>query len=220
MSVRNKIAQLLFSEGGSRHAGLAHDESSPTPVAQFQARCMDIEKPRVLELGVKRSIPDRSTMHRKFVPHASEYVGTDVEEGVDVDFACDIHHLSRVTGCESYDAIISCSTFEHFKYPHVAAHEIMKTLRVGGLLFVQTHQCFPIHAHPYDYFRFYREALAGLFGTRMGVDVISTNYEFPSHIFSKQEPGTNYHPAFLNVTLFAEKTAPTPNEYIVELDCV
>jgi len=184
----------------------------------FVARCRAMDKPRVLELGTKRSVSWRSTRHDAWVPNAGAYLGTDVEAGEDVDIVADVHRLTAVTGRERFDVIISCSTFEHFKYPHLAAHELMKALRVGGLLFIQTHQSFPLHAYPYDYFRFSREALAGLFGTKMGFEVIATDYEFPSKVVSMRVPGLVRLPSYLNVRLFGEKTSATPESYAYEFD--
>ena len=183
----------------------------------FLARCRKLDKPRVLELGTKRSIATRSTRHEAFVPHAGEYLGTDIEAGVDVDIVADLHCLTKVTGEEQFDVIISCSTFEHLKYPHRAAHEVMKALKIGGLLFIQTHQSFPLHAYPSDFFRFSREALAGLFGTRMGLHVIATDYEFPVRHYTPRDKWLNREEAYLNVRLLGEKTSATPAEYIYEL---
>jgi SAM-dependent methyltransferase len=183
----------------------------------FIARCSELQAPRVLELGTLRSVEDRSTMHRDWVPHAGEFLGTDIEAGADVDLVADLHRLSEVAGSESFDVILSCSTFEHLKYPTLAAHEIMKTLRVGGLLFVQTHQSFPLHGYPSDFFRFSQDALASLFGTSMGFRVEATDYDFPVRLYSRRMPGIQVLPSFLNVTLWGEKTAPTPEEYRYEL---
>jgi SAM-dependent methyltransferase len=184
----------------------------------FIARCKTMNHPRVLELGTKRSIASRSTRRDSWVPHASEYLGTDIEAGVDVNIVADAHRLTETTGEEQFDIIISCSTFEHFKYPHLVAHEIMKALRVGGVVFIQTHQSFPLHAYPYDYFRFSREALAGLFGTQMGFHVRATDYYFPVRLYSPHDPGGKNNPAFLNVRLFGEKIRKTPPTYIYEYD--
>jgi SAM-dependent methyltransferase len=174
--------------------------------------------PRILELGAKRSIADRSTVHKDWVPHSAEFLGSDIEPAEDVDVLADVHRLSEFVGAESFDAIISCSSFEHFKYPHLAAHEIMKTLKVGGALFIQTHQSYPLHSSPFDYFRFSREAMAGLFGTKMGFNVIGTDYEFPVRLRAKEAPDIAFMPAYINVRLFGEKTAPTPAQYIYEFD--
>jgi SAM-dependent methyltransferase len=189
-----------------------------SPLDAFLARAQSMDHPRVLELGTKRSISSRSTMHSHWVPNAGEYLGTDIESGADVDIIADVHHLTEITGEEQFDVIISCSTFEHFKYPHQAAHEVMKALRIGGLLYIQTHQTFPIHAYPHDYFRFSEEALAGLFGTSMGFRVVLTGYQFPVKIFPPRALGMMRIPSYLNVDMFGEKISTTPPTYIFEYD--
>ena len=93
----------------------------------------------------------------------------------------------------------------------------MKALTVGGLIYVQTHQSFPLHAYPNDYFRFSRDALASLFGTEMGFEVVATNYDFPVRLYSRRDPIGQLSPAFLNTTLWGEKRAPTPEQYRYEL---
>jgi hypothetical protein len=198
-------------------------EQTETPVRNmllegFLARARAMPAPRVLELGTMRSIPGRSTKHDVWLPNASAYLGTDIAPGEDVDIVADIHRLTQVTGEEAFDVIVSCSSFEHFKYPHLAAHEVMKALKVGGCLFIQTHQSFPLHAYPYDYFRFSQQAMNGLFGTRMGFQVIHSDYDFPVQLHSKRIPGIENQPAFLNVNLFGAKTGKTPNDYIYEFD--
>ena len=185
----------------------------------FIERCKAFERPHVLELGTKRSESDRSTLHAAWVPHAAAYLGADIEAGEDVDVVADVHRLTAVTGEERFDVIISCSTFEHFKYPHLAAYEVMKALKVGGLVFVQTHQAFPLHAYPHDYFRFSREALAGLFGTAMGMSVVATDYEYPVRLFTRDDRiAHDPQEAYVNVRLLAEKKARTPETYVYELD--
>jgi SAM-dependent methyltransferase len=187
-------------------------------LTRFKKRCRELDSPRVLELGTKRSIPDRSTRRDKWIPNASEYLGCDIESDIDVDIVADVHRLTEVVGEEQFDVIISCATFEHFKYPHLAAHQVMKALKIGGVLFIQTHHTFPLHAYPYDYFRFSREALSGLFGTKMGFRVIETKYEFPARVFSSQVPTSFKAPAYLNVCLDGEKIGTTPQEYVYEFD--
>jgi SAM-dependent methyltransferase len=157
-------------------------------------------------------------MHRDWVPHAKEFLGTDIQGGPDVDVVADLHRLTDFVGAERFDVIISASTFEHLRYPHLAAHEVMKALRTGGLLFVQTHQSFPLHGYPSDYFRFSRDALASLFGTQMGFEVVATDYDFPVRLFARRFPDVEYMPAYLNTTLWGIKREATPAEYRYELN--
>jgi Methyltransferase domain len=208
-----RLRRMLALAGTSR----AEAEASSDLEQRFQERCRQFDAPSVLELGTKQSIPGRSTMHRDWVPHAAEFLGTDMEEGPDVDIVADVHRLSEHVGRERFDVILSCSTFEHLKYPALAAHEIMKSLKVGGAVYIQTVQSFPLHAFPSDYFRFSQEALASLFGTRMGVEVVATNYDFPVRLYARRVPGLQRFPAFLNSTLWGEKRGPTPDEYVYDL---
>jgi hypothetical protein len=186
----------------------------------FFARARAMEAPRILELGVKQAIAGRSTRKDHLFPNAAEYVGTDIEAGQDVDIIADVHRLTKYVGSEAFDVILTEAGFEHFKYPHLAAHEMMKTLRIGGLLFVQTHQTFPIHAVPFDYFRFSTDALRSLFGSKMGMKIHTAAYASPAAIYSHVDPVGHKSPAFLHVNLFAEKVAATPETFIYEFDCL
>jgi SAM-dependent methyltransferase len=169
---------------------------------------------RILELGTCRSQPDKPTISRGLFPGAADCIGTDFQAGLDVDVVADAHSLSSAFAPESFDAIISLSTFEHLKYPFLAAHEILKCLKVGGRLFIQTHQTFHLHAYPSDYFRFSTEALAAMFPPQMGFRVDGTLHEFPAEIRSVL--GTT-SPAFLNACIFGTKVAPTPDDFIYDL---
>lgn len=168
---------------------------------------------RILELGTCRSQPDKPTISRHLFP-AAEYIGTDFQDGLDVDVVADAHALSASFAAESFDAIVSLSTFEHLKYPFLAAHEIMKCLKLGGRLFIQTHQTFHLHAYPSDYFRFSTEALAAMFGPQMGFRIDTMLHEFPAEIHSVVGVTS---PAFLNSCLVGTKVAPTPDNFIYDL---
>ncbi len=186
----------------------------------FMERARAMKAPRVLELGTYRALADVSTRKDHLFPHASEHIGTDIRAGVDVDLIADVHRLTEATGEDAFDIILTEAGFEHFKYPHLAAHQIMKALKVGGIVFIQTHQTFPIHAVPYDYFRFSTDALRSLFGARMGMKVHAAGYGSPAAIYSHVDPGGHQAPAYLHVNVFAEKVAPTPHDFIYEYDCL
>lgn len=189
--------------------------SIPVSLERFLSYVGKLDNPRVLELGTKQSVSGRSTMHKEWVPHALLHHGTDIESGVDVDIVADVHKLTEVVPPESYDVIISCSSFEHFKYPHKAAFELLKVLAVGGAIFVQTHFTFPLHAYPYDYFRFTTEALEGCFGKGNGFKAENSDYTYDCTISSTAD-GT--HSSYLNSNIWGVKTKKTPAEYVYELD--
>jgi hypothetical protein len=184
----------------------------------FISDCKKIPAPRALELGSKRSFLNRSTMHYDYVPHAREYLGFDIQFGLDVDIVGDIHRLSRFVGEESFDVIICCSTFGNLKYPHIAAYEIMKSLTIGGLLFIQTHQSYLLFPDPVDYFRFSMEGLSSLFGSQNGFETLGVNNEFPVSIHAPQHPELTKMEAYLHTTLYGIKRKRTPRKYVYELD--
>ena len=151
-------------------------------------------------------------MHEDWVPQAVDYIGTDFQDGLDVDVVVDAHKLSSAFGENRFDIVISCSTYEHFQYPWIVTIEICRVLKPGGVVFVQTHQTFPLHAHPHDYWRFSVDGLRALFSRQVGFQVITADHEFPCKIVSERDPNTETLPSFLNACLVAEKIAhPAPD---------
>jgi hypothetical protein len=76
------------------------------------------------------------------------------------------------------------------------------------LLFVCTHQTFPLHGYPHDYFRFSAEALAGIFDDA-GFEILDGGYTYPASIIPPAEV-TRWNPgaaAYLNVDVLARAPA-------------
>lgn len=162
-----------------------------------------IPRAEVLELGTRRSIPERPTHHREWAGQDVNYIMSDFQDGLDVDVLADAHALTATFHEESFDAVIACSVLEHIQRPWIAAQEIARVLKPGGKAFVQTHQCFPLHGYPNDYWRFTTDALETIFGDAGLAG--SAYYEFPCYIVSTQEPETKHGQAFLNVCIVAER---------------
>jgi SAM-dependent methyltransferase len=130
----------------------------------FQAGIAELRPKRVLEVGTRRVDPDKHTHAKGGFPWVADedYVMLDVRGGIDVDVVGDLHALPEAwTG--RFDCFIACAVFEHLERPWVAAREVSRILAPGGLFFVLTHQCWPIHGHPSDFFRFSKQALRLIF---------------------------------------------------------
>src|SRR5581483_8934063 len=54
----------------------------------------------------------------------------------------------------SYDIVISCDVFEHIDRPWLAAAEISRILRPGGIVLTRTVWSWRNHPCPIDYWRF------------------------------------------------------------------
>lgn len=157
-----------------------------------------LQHPAILELGTKRweAAP---THHLEWAPHGSTYVMSDIEEGVDVDVVADAHDLAAFPD-DAFDAVIAVSVWEHLARPWIAAQQVARVLKPGGIAYIATHQSFPLHGYPSDYFRFSTEALWVLFGDA-GLDMLVSGYAYPCTITPPVEV-TRWNPdawSFLNV---------------------
>lgn len=124
-----------------------------------------------------------------------------------MDVVVDCHELSMRFPRNYFHAFISCSTFEHLKYPWIVALELNKILGIHGLGFIQTHQTFPIHAYPEDYWRYTKEAFGSLFNEHTGFQILKSDYTFPCLIkplteVESWDPGA---PSYLNVNVLVQK---------------
>lgn len=128
----------------------------------FLTRLASLKAPMVLELGTLRW-GSKSTHHAEWLPPGSTHVMSDVTAGVDVDVVSDAHDLAAFRDGQ-FDVVIACSVWEHLERPWLAAEAVARVLKPGGLAYISTHQTFPIHGYPSDYFRFSDEALKVLFG--------------------------------------------------------
>ncbi|MCW2238070.1 class I SAM-dependent methyltransferase [Azospirillum canadense] len=199
--------------------GLSPDAvSNQKTIDELEACLKSYVAPVVLELGVARSNPNIDTTHKYLVPQYKEWVGSDIQAGIDVSVVADVHRLTDKVAVNSFDIVMTCSGFEHFKFPYKAAHEIMKCLKVGGLVFIQTHQTFSLHGYPYDYFRFSTNALEALFPKSMGMNVKGSWYKYPAQIHQESHPDFKNYPAWLNSCVWAIKEFDTPSEWIYEFD--
>lgn len=137
-----------------------------------------LDNPDVVEVGTLRQEPDFPTHHTEWALHGS-WLRADAYPGQDVDRVVDAHDLDELTflsgGRRWFDAYVACSVFEHLRRPWVAMQAAADVVRPGGLVYVQTHQTFPLHGYPSDYFRFSKEALAGIMEDA-GLEIVHAGY--------------------------------------------
>lgn len=173
----------------------------------FQKLMVDRKNYSVVDLGSRKNITtDTHAVHKMWVPNASKYIGSDYRGGENVDIVADIHCLSKTLGADSFDVIICEAVLEHVAYPWIAAKEIAKVLKIGGIAYIETHQTFILHGYPDDYWRYSESILKELFGPKVGLNVVHSSYLYPARISSEHQPGLgNIQSGFLNVCLVAEK---------------
>ena len=161
---------------------------------------------RILELGTRRSQPHVSTQHKYLAPHA-EWVLADLQPGLDVDVVADAHTLTQTFATASFDAVLAYAVFEHVQRPWIAAKEIAAVLKPGGIVYVGTHQTFPLHGYPNDYWRFSTEALRTIFEDA-GLETVDAQYSHRCYIVSfggYQDIMRPRHPSFIHVEILSRK---------------
>ena len=105
-------------------------------------------------------------------PHATLFAHTryvKVDRGIGdhtwdyskVDALADICALPFREGV--FDAVINIQVLEHIREPRRCVEEMARALKPGGQLILTTVQCWEIHQHPNDFFRFTRYGLTYLF---------------------------------------------------------
>jgi SAM-dependent methyltransferase len=131
---------------------------------------------RILEIG-SREVTGESDARRRF--SNAEYVGFDFYPGPNVDVVGDAHRLSEYFGDQKFDIIYSSAVFEHFAMPWVVAIEIGKILKIGGIIFVETHFSYGSHERPWHFFQFSDMALRVLFNPALGFECIEAGASNP-----------------------------------------
>lgn len=124
----------------------------------------------VLEVG-SREVTGTSSARSLFTK--AKYVGFDYYPGNNVDVVGDAHKLSTYFDKEQkFDLIYSSAVFEHLAMPWVVAQEISKLLKVGGMLFIETHFSYSSHERPWHFFQFSDMGLRALFSPALGFECI------------------------------------------------
>lgn len=131
---------------------------------------------KILEVG-SREVTGKSDARKRF--SNAEYVGFDYYPGPNVDVVGDAHKLSQYFGEKRFDIIYSSATFEHFAMPWLVATEIAKLLKVGGVIFVETHFSYSSHERPWHFFQFSDMALRVLFSPALGIECIEAGASNP-----------------------------------------
>lgn len=163
---------------------------------------------RVLEIGSR----DRPGVHRRpLIPSHLEYLGLDIMPGDNVDIVADVHELTKAVPAHSVEAVLGYSVFEHLLMPWKAAIEINHVLKVGGLLMLSTHQTWPVHEAPWDFWRYSDSAWHALFNKFTGFEVIETALGAPACVVAQTLlPSTldlDRQPAYLGSAVLTRKVS-------------
>lgn len=156
----------------------------------FLAGLREAPAGRFLEVGSRA----RSGVTRRgLVPEGWDYTGLDIVPGENVDLVGDAHVMSGLLPRGGFQAAMSLSVFEHLAMPWKVAVELAKVMAPGGVVYIQTHQAFPLHDEPWDFWRVSNEAWPALFNRHTGFEIIEAAMAEPTFsVPHRWHPGVNY----------------------------
>lgn len=177
---------------------------------RFQKEVRKLADPRILEVGSRAR---SGNIYREWLPVGATYVGCDILPGDNVDVVGDAHNLSSLVPVDHFDAIFSQSTMEHLAMPWIVAAEMNRVLRPGGVVYVASHQCWPVHEAPWDFYRFSEYSWATLFNRYSGFEIVEVaageRGKVVADVLHPATSGLELQPAFLSSAVLAHKIAPT-----------
>lgn len=114
----------------------------------------------VVEIGARPAEGQEELAVVRSLFAGRDYIGCDIQEGPNVDRIEDVHALSFDD--DSVGTVVAFDTLEHVADPLRALQEIHRVLKPGGAVVITSVMFFPIHAHPWDYWRFTPEGFGQL----------------------------------------------------------
>ncbi len=119
--------------------------------AREAAKALPFASP-IIEVGARPAAGQEDQLNLRDLFPGFEYIGCDIQEGARVDRIEDVHHLTFEDN--SIGGFIALDTLEHVADPRRAMEEVWRVLRPGGVAIITSVMFFPIHAHPWDFWRF------------------------------------------------------------------
>ena len=187
---------------------------------EFERYLRSLEHGKVLEIGsrARSGIVYRSSI----VPDCLEYVGLDILPGPNVDIVGDAHKLSQLFPPDSFDAVYSIAVFEHLMMPWLVALEMNKVMKVGAVGLIVTHQTFPLHEMPWDFWRYSTSTWRALFNKSTGFEVIDARMGEPvavvGNVWNTITQGFGRASAFMSSQVLFRKVSGTTLAWAVDPD--
>lgn len=220
---RDFYLRLFLADGTTRRsdsafANAAHGDPYNHCWEHFLALLRDFPSGDVLEIGSRaRSAVTR----REQIPPQLGYVGIDILPGPNVDLVGDAHELETLLAGRRFVAAFSFSVFEHLAMPWKVTIGLNRVLEPGGLAFTSTHQTWPVHEEPWDFWRFSQYTWQTLFNPATGYEIVEAVAGEPARIHAmRTTPVTrrmHLCPAHLGSAAIARKIGETTLSWPVPL---
>jgi hypothetical protein len=198
--------------------GHAHDAFLNSE-ADFWAAVRDKPNANVLEIGSRAR---SGITRRRLFPASCSYTGFDILPGENVTVVGDAHALSQSLPSGHFDFVFSVSVWEHLAMPWLVSLELNKVMKAGGLAMINTHQSWPAHEEPWDYFRFSDSSWDALFNAATGFEIVARGMGqrcvMAPSLYREPPPGERmeWHYGYLASRVVAKKIAPSALSWPVD----
>jgi SAM-dependent methyltransferase len=100
------------------------------------------------------------------------YLGVDISADPNVDIVTDVHAMGPAVQDESVTVVYTSEVMEHLLSPPPFVAEAHRVLRDGGLFIARAPTTWPLHAEPWDFWRFSSHAWQGLLNETTGFEIL------------------------------------------------
>lgn len=177
-AARNLVLNLRFSDGTKASIPLC--EMRPDAIgsdgwtATLEARLAEfratLSEPGIfLEIGARGPVSAATRQQREgeWIYLACDYTPDD-----NIDLVADAHLLSDFIPQGTVQVIYSDTVMEHILSPLQVILEANKVLQDGGLFIVRVPTTWPLHAEPWDYWRYSINVWKGLLNANTGFEIL------------------------------------------------
>lgn len=124
------------------------------------ASTLELPEP-IVEIGALQVAGQEGFADLRPLLPGKTYIGCDMREGLGVDQVEDVEAGLSFPDA-SVGTLLCFDTLEHVFDVFAAFREFRRVLKPGGVLVISSAMLFPIHSHPYDYWRFTPECFSRL----------------------------------------------------------
>ena len=116
----------------------------------------------VLDVG-SQVVEEQTYSHKTIFGNPNwNYIGMDIEDGLNVDVVVDNPYDWKEIPDQSFDVVVCSQVFEHVQFPWASMMEITRVLRGGGVALIVAPSQGREHRYPYDCWRYYSDGMVAL----------------------------------------------------------
>lgn len=213
---------IIVSRDGSTYRiadlGYPRNQAAINLPMRFSAMLKKLPAGALLEVGSRAR---SNIMRRELVPDGWSYVGLDILDGPNVDIVGDAHELPALFPDQRFDAVMGFSVIEHLMMPWKFVTSLNRVLKIGALGVITSHQSWPLHDAPWDFWRFSDSSWLALFNQATGFKIISAEMGEPTYLVAQRcHPITDFGKSnigYLASSVLFRKESETSLEWPVQM---